>query len=198
MGKQKLYDLVEADIEKYKKHTDIYENKKKVQIIYLDLKTDDFYKEYSTESLLKNEVYEFIEDTYDVFVTNEKKFKLDIEFPTDMSLEEQRKIASLIKVHYAVKLDEIRHDIRHETCVGLLLFTIGVLMFTCSILLERYVEIPGRILEIISWAFIWEASLRFFLENTANYRERSKYKELYMMSRQYHREQMNISHEDFK
>jgi hypothetical protein len=71
-------------------------------------------------------------------------------------------------------------------------------MFTCSILLERYVEIPGRILEIISWAFIWEASLRFFLENTANYRERSKYKELYMISRQYHREQMNISHEDFK
>jgi hypothetical protein len=189
MKKLKLYDLVVADIEKYKKHTDIYENRKKVQIIYLDLTLDDFYKEYSTESLLKNEVYEFIEDTYDVFVTNEKKFKLEIEFPKEMELEEKERIAALIKVHYAVKLDEIRKDIRHESLVGILLFILGVIILIGSIFITRKVEIPGRILEIISWAFIWEAAMRFFLENTANYRERAKYKELYIMSRDFQKEQ---------
>ncbi len=192
MGKRNINQMIETDIERYKKHTDIYENKKKVQIIYLDLTTDDFYKEYSTESLLKNEVYEFIEDTYDVFVTNEKKFKLVIEYPTDMEEAERRKIEYLLSVHYAVKLDEIKKDIRHEIAVGTILFIIGLLILIPAIIISRKLEILGRVMEIISWAFIWEAALRFFLETTANYRERIKYKELYMMAHDYHDEQKRI------
>jgi hypothetical protein len=189
MGKRNIKEMIKRDIEIYKKHTDIYENKKKVQIIYLDLTTDDFYKEYSTESLLKNEVYEFIEDTYDVFVTNEKKFKLDIEYPSDMDSEEKSKIEHIIAVHYAVKLDEIKYDIRREILVGLLLFIIGLSILIPSIIVSKKYEILGKVMEIISWAFIWESALRFFLETTANYRERVKYKELYIMAHQYHDEQ---------
>lgn len=182
--KIKFNDLVDNEIREYKQRTDIYEDKKKVQIIYLDLTTDDFYKAYSTESLLKPEVYSFIEDTYDVFVTNEKRFKLDIEFPSDMEYEEKLKIETLIAVHYAVECDEIRYDIFREFLIGSGLLVLGLIVLALSYFLRKYNDLAGEVIQIISWAFIWEAALRFFLQNTANYRDRHKYKELYIMARE--------------
>jgi len=190
--KIKFNDLVENEIKEYKQRTDIYENKKKVQIIYLDLITDDFYKEYSTESLLKNEVYEFIEDTYDVFVTNEKKFKLEIEYPNDMEYEEKHKIESLIAVHYAVKCDLIRYDIVRENIIGTILLLTGLVVLCLSYLARNLNPIAAEVIQIVSWTFIWEASLRFFLRNSANYRERAKYKELYLMAREKRDDTLNI------
>lgn len=177
-------DLVDNEIKEYKERTDIYENKKKVQIIYLDLTTDDFYKEYSSESLLKSHIYDFIEDTYDVFVTNEKRFKLEIEYPSDMELSERKKIESLIAVHYAIECDEIRYDIKREFIIGSILLLLGLIVMFISYLIRKYNDIFGEVVQVVSWAFIWEASLRFFLQNTANYRDKIKYKELYMMARE--------------
>ncbi len=184
-------NLVDTEIYEYKQRTDIYEDKKKVQIIYLDLTTDDFYKAYSTESLLKPEVYSFIEDTYDIFVTNEKKFKLEIEYPKDMDIEERLKIETLIAVHYAIECDEIRYDIKREFMIGSFLLLLGIIIMVISYIVRQYTSLVGEIIQIISWAFIWESALRFFLQNTANYRERIKYKELYRMARLKRNETLN-------
>jgi hypothetical protein len=184
-------DLVDTEIYEYKQRTDIYEDKQKVQIIYLDLTTDDFYKAYSTESLLKPEVYSFIEDTYDIFVTNEKKFKLEIEYPKDMDIEERLKIETLIAVHYAIECDEIRYDIKREFMIGSFLLLLGIIIMIISYIVRQYTSLVGEIIQIISWAFIWESALRFFLQNTANYRERIKYKELYRMARLKRNETLN-------
>jgi hypothetical protein len=184
-------NLVDTEIYEYKQRTDIYEDKKKVQIIYLDLTTDDFYKAYSTESLLKPEVYSFIEDTYDIFVTNEKKFKLEIEYPKDMDIEERLKIETLIAVHYAIECDEIRYDIKREFMIGSFLLLLGIIIMIISYIVRQYTSLVGEIIQIISWAFIWESALRFFLQNTANYRERIKYKELYRMARLKRNETLN-------
>jgi hypothetical protein len=184
-------NLVDTEIYEYKQRTDIYEDKQKVQIIYLDLTTDDFYKAYSTESLLKPEVYSFIEDTYDIFVTNEKKFKLEIEYPKDMDIEERLKIETLIAVHYAIECDEIRYDIKREFMIGSFLLLLGIIIMIISYIVRQYTSLVGEIIQIISWAFIWESALRFFLQNTANYRERIKYKELYRMARLKRNETLN-------
>lgn len=189
--KPRIKDLVKSDLEKYKKVSEVFEEKKSVEVIYLDLSSDDFYAEYSNESLLKNEVFELIEDTYDVFVTGKKKFKLGITFPNDMPEEEKEKITGLIKVHYAIELDEIKKDIQHEYLVGSIVFIVGLLILIGSIFMQEITRVVGKVLEIISWTFIWEAVLRFFLQNTAHYRDRQKFRELYLMAREYHRERKN-------
>ena len=144
-------DLVDNEIKEYKERTDIYENKKKVQIIYLDLTTDDFYKEYSSESLLKSHIYDFIEDTYDVFVTNEKRFKLEIEYPSDMELSERKKIESLIAVHYAIECDEIRYDIKREFIIGSILLLLGLIVMFISYLIRKYNDIFGEVVQVVSY-----------------------------------------------
>ena len=105
--------------------------------------------------------------------------------------EERLKIETLIAVHYAIECDEIRYDIKREFMIGSFLLLLGIIIMVISYIVRQYTSLVGEIIQIISWAFIWESALRFFLQNTANYRERIKYKELYRMARLKRNETLN-------
>lgn len=162
---------IDKSIEEYRKDITItnYQESDAECVIFINLEKDKIYKEYSEKALLCNEVYDFIDDTYQ-YVKKTLNLRLELTFPKDMSEEEKDRIIKIIKVHYAINYDKVRKDINRIKLLSLLLLSIGVLMLLFFGLLEWYGFnfVLREIIDVFAWVFIWESCDLFVFTNTQN------------------------------
>ncbi len=166
--KKKDIDIFAKSIEEYVTNEDFhnYIEKENECIINLDLTEGEIYQNYSNQSLLNGEIFEFIENTFR-YVDKRKQLAIAIRFPKKMKAEEQRKIILLLKAHYAQKVSASQKSIRRNKILAWILLIIGSLIFIGYGLLD-YWDINFLfigIMEIFSWVFIWESCYSFFFTN---------------------------------
>lgn len=173
---------INADIEAYKQDLKLanYNENQNDCYIHIDLTKGEIYQPYSNESLLNEEIFSFIENTYH-FVKKNAQLHLKISFPSEMKDDEKQKIMKLIQIHYAVSFKEITIEIHRTNVRGTIILLIGALLFFIYGLLEWYqVNFIFRgIIEIFSWVFIWEACNQYVFTNTKNKVLRVKYFKLF-------------------
>ncbi len=157
-----------------------YSEENGISHIHLDLSGKDIYQEFSNQSLLRDEIFDFIEKTYP-FTKRNSKLTIHITFAAETSLEEKRKIKDLIRIHYAIKFKETNHEIRKTNLMGTISLMIGAMLFAIYGLLEWYKVnfIFIGIIEIFSWVFIWESCSLYTFTNGKNKMDRFKYFRLY-------------------
>jgi hypothetical protein len=168
---KQLLAEIDKSIEEYRKDITItnYQETDTECVIFINLEKDKIYKEYSEKALLCNEVYDFIDDTYQ-YVKKTLNLRLELTFPKDMSEEEKDRIIKIIRVHYAINYDKVRKDIKRIKLLSLLLLSIGVLMLLLFGLLEWYGFnfVLREIIDVFAWVFIWESCDLFVFTNTTN------------------------------
>ena len=101
---KKINDEIEAYKNDISSHTYI-EIKEEKGIINLHLNKTEIYKPYSGNSLLEEEIYEFIEESMKVIKPN-LSVGIKLIFPDSFSSEEKEKIERMIRMHYALKFKE--------------------------------------------------------------------------------------------
>jgi hypothetical protein len=126
--------------------------------IYLDLSKDSIYKEYSGDTLLNNDIYDFIEDTYSL-VPNKTGISLSFRFPSSMTKEEREKIIKLYRTHYAVRYKAIRSKIRKQRISSIALLFIGIIFLIWDVIfkIQNPDSIYVEVIDIFAWVFIWQA-----------------------------------------
>lgn len=181
---KELLNRVDRNIQEYTQDLTLSNYSESLQnstcTIYTDLRNSPIYKDYSGQSLLANEIFDFIEDTYDIVKKN-LRLNLLLIFPESTTPSEQEKIQKLIKVHYAVAYKKTRDEIRKNKIVAWILLGLGSLLFLCYGLLH-YFDINfifQNIIEIFSWVFIWEACDLFVFANGSKKMELFKYVRLF-------------------
>lgn len=179
----KIIERMLSDLDNYKsdtKHGNI-EFIKDTGIIKLDLKNETIYKPYSNKTLLSNEIYDFIDESYDILRQLDKPIKFQIEFDEAMDDNEKNKILNLIRIHYAVATMETKNKIKRTRILSEILLLIGAIFLSLYIIFEHFNlnYILCEIINIFGWVFIWEACHNFFLTNSANRLELVKNIKLY-------------------
>lgn len=169
-------------IENYKKDISLtnYSEEDGGSHIYLDLSSKEIYQEFSNQSLLREEIFDFIEKTYP-FTKRNSKLTIHITFAEETTSAEKKKIKDLIRIHYAIKFKETNHEIWKTNLKGTISLMIGAALFAVYGLLEWFNVnfIFIGIIEIFSWVFIWEACSLYTFTNGKNKLDRFKYFRLY-------------------
>lgn len=162
------------EIKKDKNRADFYEEND-VSHIEINLSNGNIYDEYSTDSELNPEIFEFVEKVFRL-VKKKANLEIDITYPSEMSEEEKDKIEKLFKSHYSISIVKSGDEIKRHNIVSILLLIFGVLVYCAYGLLEYFkVDFIFRgVIEIASWVFIWEAVDMFFLCNFSSRIERIK------------------------
>ncbi len=162
------------EIKQDKNRADFYEENG-VSHIEINLSNGNIYDEYSTDSELNPEIFEFVEKVFRL-VKKKTNLEIDITYPSEMSEEEKDKIERLFKSHYAISIVKSGDEIKRHNIVSILLLIFGVLIYGAYGLLEYFkVDFIFRgVIEIASWVFIWEAVDMFFLSNFSSRIERIK------------------------
>ena len=162
------------EIKHDKNRADFYEENG-VSHIEINLSNGNIYDEYSTDSELNPEIFEFVEKVFRL-VKKKANLEIDITYPSEMSEEEKDKIEKLFKSHYAISIVKSDDEIKKHNIVSILLLIFGVLIYGAYGLLEYFkVDFIFRgVIEIASWVFIWEAVDLFFLSNFSSRIERIK------------------------
>ena len=153
------------EIKHDKNRADFYEENG-VSHIEINLSNGNIYDEYSTDSELNPEIFDFVEKVFRL-VKKKANLEIDITYPSEMSEEEKDKIEKLFKSHYAISIVKSDEEIKKHNIVSILLLIFGVLIYGAYGLLEYFkVDFVFQgIIEIASWVFIWEAVDMFFLSN---------------------------------
>ncbi len=127
-------------------------------IIKLHLERDNLYKNYSNKTLLDEEIFDFIFESFK-FIRKKKKIKLIISYAKDITFEEKEKIKNLIKKYYAIKYKETKDEIRRSKTISFICLIIGIAILITQILLMHFLKnnILNEVINIFSWVFIWEA-----------------------------------------
>ncbi|MDE5715948.1 MAG: hypothetical protein K2I42_07465, partial [Anaeroplasmataceae bacterium] len=156
------------------------EEDKDNSIIFLDLSQKDIYQEFSNNSLLKQDIFDFIEKTYQ-FIKKNQKLQIQIQFSSDTSSEEKEKIKNLIHMHYAILFKKATFNIHKTNVIASIVLGIGALLFAVYGFMDWYKVnfIFQGIIEIFSWVFIWEACSLFTFTNSQNRLERFLWYKLY-------------------
>lgn len=182
MKNKNILKRINSDIEEYKKDLKLsnYSEENNECYIRLKLNNGEIYQPYSNETLIHEDVFNYIENVYH-FVRRQNNIHILIDFPEDTSLEEQTKIKRLLRVHYAVMVKKTHNEIHKTTIRGTIILLIGALLFSIFGLLEWFeVNFIFRgIIEIFSWVFIWEACNQYAFKNTENKVSRIKYIKLF-------------------
>ncbi len=144
------------------------------------MKDTDIYQPYSNETLIHEEVFNYIENLFH-FVRKHHNIHILIDFPDNSSPEEQEKIKRLLRVHYAVMVKQTQNEIHRTNLKGTIILCIGALLFFIFGMLEWFeVNFIFRgIIEIFSWVFIWEACNQYAFKNTENKLSKMKYMRLF-------------------
>ncbi len=152
--------------------------------IYLDLRDQQIYQEYSGNRILNEGIFTYIEKAYS-YTKRNATLNLKILFPEQMNIEEQESIKKMIQIHYAVELQETNLAILRTNIKGTISLGIGAILFFVFGLLEWYHVnfIFQGIIEIFSWVFIWEACDSYAFTNSANRISRFRYFKLYQASK---------------
>lgn len=185
MAKRKndIIDRMKNDLDNYKLDTKNgnIELIKDIGIIKLDLRGETIYKPYSNKSLLSTDIYDFINESYDILKQLDKPIKLQIEFDEDMSIEEKNNIINLVRIHYAIATMETKNTIKRTRVLSEILLFVGALFLSLYILFEHFSfnYILCEIINIFGWVFIWEACHNMFLTNSSNRIELVKNIKLY-------------------
>lgn len=160
---------INYEIDSYSKNETLGNYIEKENRIILDLKDSPIYQPYSNQSLLCNEIYDFIENTY-YFVKKRFDLQIKILFPDEMPQGERTKIKKIIKSHYAVLVKMNQIEKTKINIKSFILLIMGILFFVGYGLLVHYHvnSIFCNIIEIASWVFIWESCDLFFFQNTSN------------------------------
>lgn len=147
--------------------------------IFVDLSTDPIYKEYSGKSLLSNEIYDFIEDTFD-FTKSSDYLTIEIKYPESMTEAEKNKIQKLYRAHYALKYNKTRRDIRRDRLTALAFVVIGVIILGIDIAfrISNPDSLWGEVIDIFAWIFIWEAGDLFTFTTLQNQQKAAEYLKL--------------------
>lgn len=180
--KKKEIDIFARSIEEYVANEDLrnYIEKENQCVITLDLTQGEIYQNYSNQSLLSGEIFEFIENTFR-YVDKRKELVIDIRFPKKMKEEEKRKIILLLKAHYAQNVNMSRKSIRRNKILAWILLIIGSLIFIGYGILD-YLNIHFLfigIMEVFSWVFIWESCYSFFFTNNEKRMQLMMYMKLF-------------------
>jgi hypothetical protein len=175
-------DLIDQAVEDYKNDEKLgnFTEKDGVSTIYIDLTKDAVYKEYSGESMLSNDFYDFIEDTYD-YMKKANFLVIDFKFPETMSQAEKDKIIKLYHAHYAINYKKARADIRRDRMLSIILFAIGFIFIAIDIAVK--VNHPDsvwtEIIDIIGWVFVWQAGDLLFFTTLENQQKCAEYLRLF-------------------
>ncbi len=144
--------------------------------IIINLKEQEIFKPYSGESLLQDDIFEFIEEIFK-FANAKSKIKYELIFPENMELETQQKIKDLIKIHYALKFKEYHRKNHNNSILSWSLLLFGSLIFIIYGILEwNHVNFLFQgIIEIFAWVFIWASCESFFFTKWENRHQMVKY-----------------------
>ena len=107
------------EIKQDKNRADFYEENG-VSHIEINLSNGNIYDEYSTDSELNPEIFEFVEKVFRL-VKKKADLEIDITYPSEMSEEEKDKIVRLFKSHYAISIVKSDDEIKRHNIVSILL-----------------------------------------------------------------------------
>jgi hypothetical protein len=168
---KKIISKIETSIEEYRKDITMtnYLEIGDECVIFLNLQNEKIYKEYSEKALLCNEIYDFIDDTYQ-YVKKNMRLRLEITFPSVISEKEKDRIIQIIRVHYAVNYDRVRKDIRKTNSLSLLMLGMGIVLLTVFGVLEYYGFnfVLRELIDVFARVFVREACDQFVFTNTRN------------------------------
>lgn len=148
--------------------------------IFLDLSNNEIYQEFSNQTLLNPDIFDFIEKTYQ-FIKKKQNIQIQIKFGETMNREEKEKIKQLIHLHYAIQFKKATYTIHKTNGIASIVLGIGALLFAIYGLMDWYKVnfIFQGIIEIFSWVFIWEACSLYTFTNSQNRLDRFHWYKLY-------------------
>ena len=139
------------------------DDEKKISTITLDLTEGDVYKPYSNQTMLSDDIFDFLEESFKL-AKKTYDIHLVLIVAEEMDENEIEKIKKLIYFHYAVKHTEIKKELRRTKFVGLTLLITGMVTYCIYGLLQWFKInfIFQEVIEIFAWVFIWESCDQFF------------------------------------
>lgn len=145
-------------------------------IINLDLSNGEIYQNFSGDSLINQEIFDYVENILK-YINKKDDFVIQIKFPESYKDEEKNKVIKLMKSHYAVEIIEVTKEIRKNNILTIILLIVGTLFFIVNeIVSYNHGNIIFlSILEIFAWVFIWEACYLYFFTNNSFRINRLKY-----------------------
>ena len=149
---------------------------KKISVITLDITDGDIYKGYSNKTMLNDDIFDFIEESFKL-AKKTYDIHLIMIVPQNINESEINKIKKLIYFHYAVKHTEIKKELRRTKILGFVLLIIGMLTYCVFGLLEWFKInfIFREVIEIFAWVFIWESCDQFFFVTFGKKIESTRY-----------------------
>ena len=148
--------------------------------IILDLASSPIYQAYSSSSMLNDEIFNFVEDSFRI-VRKKDHINLKIIYPEGMDEVEKNKIVRLFKAHYASKYIENREDIKRTKIFAWISLAIGAALLIAKTLLSFYKLsfLFDEIIDIFAWVFIWESCDLFTFTNNSNRMKEIRYLRLF-------------------
>lgn len=139
------------------------DDERKVSTITLDLNEGEIYKPYSNKTMLSDDIFDFLEESFKL-AKKTYDIHLVLIVPELMEDSEINKIKKLINFHYAVKHNEIKKELTRTKIIGLALLITGMITYCIFGLLEWFKInfIFREVIEIFAWVFIWESCDQFF------------------------------------
>ena len=139
------------------------DDEKKISTITLDLTEGDVYKPYSNQTMLSDDIFDFLEESFKL-AKKTYDIHLVLIVAEEMDENEIEKVKKLIYFHYSVKHTEIKKELRRTKFVGLALLITGMVTYCIYGLLQWFKInfIFQEVIEIFAWVFIWESCDQFF------------------------------------
>ncbi len=173
MSKKEVIEKVKKEINEFitdQNFSNYVENETSSTIV-INLNEGNIFDEYSGESLLCEDIYNYTENTFKL-VDKRREVNIKMNFPMNYPQEAIDKVKKTFKTHYAVELLQNRKQLFQTRLISLILLFIGVVFLVVYGLLSFFNAdfIFQNVMEIVSWVFIWEATNQFFFQNISNKR----------------------------
>ena len=155
--KNEIDNQIASTYQKYLKDDLVSNNNLNEATIVLHLEDEEYYKDFSNQSLLKQEIFDYLDNSFGL-IDKKKNMKLKVIFKDTTSTFEKEKVLNLIKTHYALEYKNNHKDIVRTRIIALISFIAGLVMFGIYTIFVHYNlnEILQEIIDIFAWVFIWE------------------------------------------
>ena len=100
--KNEIDNQIASTYQKYLKDDLVSNNNLNEATIVLHLEDEEYYKDFSNQSLLKQEIFDYLDNSFGL-IDKKKNMKLKVIFKDTTSTFEKEKVVNLIKTHYALE-----------------------------------------------------------------------------------------------
>lgn len=147
----------------------------------VDLKAVSLYKDCSNSALLNEDIYDFAEDISRYF-DKPKDLTLNFLFADGTSLEDQERVKTIFKAHYASQYKALKEKLQKQLILALGFVFIGFILLTIHLAYTAYNSdsVYGEIIDIFAWVLIWEAAETLFVNSLDNQTDLKKYLLFYL------------------